>query len=397
MSRALVLLLVLWAPWAMGTTRVPVPRDVARLEQALAAQPHNIDIVVALATALLAEVRITARADRLARAEVLIERLLQQRSPHADALDAWRLLILHRFDAALAAAHRAQATGSDDLLATLSEADALIELGRYQDAERAVQTLLDHHYGSAALARASHLRRLSGDLPGALEMAATAARLSATPSDRAWLTLDLAELHLCAGQAQEALALADTALTQLPVPALALQARAQQAHGASRAALALYIKAAAHGPRAELEVEILKLAQREGDGALVARTTRLLDGMARLAAHDGGERRAFIEFHLLRDELAAATALARAEWQQRPDIYSAAHLAWVLFRADRRDEAAAYATRALAEHSIDPLLQWRAGTVLAAVGDARGALEVAAALKAQPWLAGETQRLARQP
>jgi tetratricopeptide (TPR) repeat protein len=397
MSRTLALLLVMWMPWASATVRAPLPHDVARLEQALAAQPHNIDIVETLATALLTEVRISARADQLARAEVLIERLLHQRSPRADALNAWRLLILHRFDAALAAARRAQASGSDALLATLSEADALLELGRYQDAERAVQTLLDHHYGSAALARASHLRRLSGDLPGAMEMAATAVRLSATPSDRAWLTLDWAELHLYAGQAQEALALASSAVTQLPVPALALQARAQQALGATRAALALYRKAAASGPRAELEVEILKLAQREGDRALVARTTRLLEGMARLAANDGGERRAFIEFHLLRDELAAATALARAEWQQRPDIYSAAHLAWVLFRADRRDEAAVYAARALAEHSIDPLLQWRAGTVLAAVGDARGALEVAAALKAQPWLAGETQRLASQP
>ena len=397
MSRALVLVLVLWMPWASATHRAPLPHDIARLEQALAAQPHNSDVVAALATALLAEVRITARADRLARAEVLIERLLQQHLPRADALDAWRLLILHRFDAALAAARRAQATGSDDVLATLSEADALLELGRYQDAERAVQALLDHHYGSAALARASHLRRLSGDLPGALEMAATAVRLSATASDRAWLTLDMAELHLCAGQAQDALTLAATALTQLPVPALALQARAQQALGENRAALALYLEAAARDPRAELQVEILKLAQREGDHALVARTTRLLEGMARLAAHDGGERRAFIEFYLLRDNLAAATTLARAEWQQRPDIYSAAHLAWVLFRADRRDEAAVYAARALAEHSIDPLLQWRAGTVLAAVGDARGALEVAAALKAQPWLAGEVQRLARQP
>ena len=260
-----------------------------------------------------------------------------------------------------------------------------------------MQDLLDHHYGSAALARASHLRRLFGDLPGAIELAEAALKSSATEIDRAWLTLDLAELQLMAGRPRLTLSLATTALRALPAPALVMQARAQQALGEQQAALALYAVAAARTPRVEYEVEILRLAQMLGDRKRVASTTRMLEAMARLATVGGGDRRSLVEFHLLEAQWPAATRLARDEWQQRPDVYSAAQLAWVLFRSDHGKEAAAYAGRYVALDTVDPALQWRAGTVLAAHGDARGALEVAAALHAQPWLADARPLLARQP
>ncbi len=348
-----------------------------------------------LAAALLAEVRIAPRSDVLARAETLIDRLLALHAPRADALDAWRLLIAHRFDEALAAARRAQTAGTDPLLATISEADALTELGRYDEAEVAVQSLLDHHYGIASLARASHLRRLFGDLPGAIELTEKAIGLSVATVDRAWLALDLADLQLSAGAPALALALATSAVADLPAAALAMQGRAQRALGNAPAALALYRAAAARTLRVDTEVEILRLAQALGEQALVASATSLLDGMARLDAQNGGgDRRSFVEFHLIENQLPAAEALARAEWRQRPDVYSAAQLAWVLFRAGKHDEARAYAARAIAEHSVDPPLQWRAGTVLAAMGDARGVALIDAALKPQPWLATDATVLA---
>jgi len=391
------LVLALWVPLVAADPRLPPSSDVARLERILSAQPDDIDALQSLAAALLGELRITPRADLLDRADALILRLRALHAPRSDALDAWRLLILHRFDEALVAARRARASGADPFLAAISEADALTELGRYAEAEGVVQFLLDHHYGSAALSRAAHLRRLFGDVPGAIELAAAALRINATPVERAWLQIDLAELLLLAGQPQRSLSLAVAAQAALPASALAMQARALQAVGDERAALARYRAAAGHGPRVEVEVEILRLAQALGDTRLVASTTRLLAGMARLAQENDSERRAYAEFFLLSDDLPAALALARAEWRQRPDIFSAAQLAWLLFRAGQQTEAGAYAARALALHPCDPLLQWRAGTVLAALGDARGEREVLAALKMQPWLAGATPLLARQP
>lgn len=396
-ARCLIVLLALWLPCVAAAARGPDRRDAAALERTLAARPDDIEAMQSLAAALLAEVRIAPRAETLARAESLIDRLLAAHAPRANALDAWRLLILHRFEDALGAARRAKLEG-DGLLASLSEADALTELGRYDEAERAVQALLDAHYGSAALARASHLRRVFGDLRGAIELAETALRIAPNAVDQAWLGLDLAELELDAGQPRASLALATDAVAALPAAALVMQARAQQALGAPRAALALYRVAAANSPRVETEVEILRLARELGERGLAAATARVLRGMASLAGTTGGgERRALVEFHLLQDELPVALSLARTEWRQRPDVHSAAQLAWVLHRLGRHDEARALATRALAEHSIEPVLQWRAGTVLAAAGEARGAAEVAAALRTRPWLAQDASVLARQP
>ena len=398
MLRWLAILLLLTAPLARADHRVSAACDIACLEHRLVTHPDDVDTMQQLAAALLAEVRIAPHADMLARADSLVDRLLAVQAPRAAALEAWRLLIAHRFEEALIAARRARQAGGDAVLAISSEADALTELGRYDEAEAAVQTLLDQHYGIAALTRASHLRRLFGDLAGAIELAQHALAVSVAGRDRAWLQLDLAALHLAAGAPTVALALATAALADLPAAALVVQARAQRALGNSRAALALYRAAAARDLRAETLVEILSLARALDEQALVTRTQALLAGMARLAGADGGgDRRSFIEFHLQADELASAEILARAEWRQRPDVYSAAQLAWVLWRAGKRDEAQRYASRASAHHSAEPLLEWRAGTVLAAAGDARGATLVAAALQRQPWLAQDAGLLAARP
>ena len=391
----LALVMVASAQSGAAHEQTPAARERLGLEQPLAAHPNQIDAMQALAAALLAQVRVAPRAADLARAETLIERLLAVHAPRAEALNAWRLLIAHRFDEALGAARRARADGVDPLLAAVSEADALTELGRYNEAEITVQYLLDHHYGIAALARASHLRMVFGDLPGAIELATRALADSQAGVDRAWLQLDLAELQLMAGAPATALTLAITAVADLPAAALAMQARAQHALGNRPAALALYRVAAAHSLRAETLLEIRRLARALGEHALATRTEAVLDGMARLdTVGAGSDRRSFVEFYLERGDVTTAETLARAEWRQRPDVYGAAQLAWVLYREDKISEAQAYAAYAVGQRTPDPLLQWRAGVVLAANGEARGKALMATALAHDARLSGSAASLA---
>ena len=366
--------------------------------QRTALEPASIEATQREAASLLAQIREAPRAADLARAQNLIERLLAIGAPRADALNAWRLLIDHRFDEALTAARRARSAGTDALLAAISEADALTELGRYDEAENTVQYLLDHHYGIAALARASHLRMVFGDLGGAIELTARALALRASAVDRAWLQLDLAELQLKAGAPNKAMTLAMIAVEHLPAPALAMQARAQAAQGQAQAALALYRVALTTSLRAETLLEVWRLARSQGELTLARRSAAVLDGMARLDATGvGGDRRCFVEFYVERGELKTAEALARAEWRQRPDIFGAAQLAWVLLRADKVREALAYAVYAVRLGTPDPLLQWRAGAVLAANGKGRGKTLMATAVARDAHLADGAARLALRP
>ena len=47
------------------------------------------------------------------------------------------------------------------------QVDALVELGRYEEAERALQRMLDLKPSTASLTRASYHRELHGDISGA--------------------------------------------------------------------------------------------------------------------------------------------------------------------------------------------------------------------------------------
>ena len=78
--------------------------------------------------------------------------------------------------------------------------DASVELGRYDEAAQHVQAMLDVRPDSAALARASYLRELHGDLPGAtaaMQQALSAA--AGDPADTAAIAELLGGLQLASG------------------------------------------------------------------------------------------------------------------------------------------------------------------------------------------------------
>lgn len=339
------------------------------------------------AEARLSAARQGAGAAELARASALIDAGLAANDAHAFALDAWRKLIEHRFAAALTSARRAQAAGDESLVALACEADALTELGRYDDAEAVVQRLLDAHYGIAALSRAAHLRMLFGDLDGARALTLDALARTADGADRAWLTLDLAALELMAGRAATSLELARAAVAGAPTQALAAQARAWRALGAPPTALALWRAVAARETSVEAWVEIHALASETGDAPLTTRAAALIEGLARLDGAQGGrDRRSVLRFHAARGEWRQAHALARADLAERPDVYADAQLAWSAAALGEAATAREHAERALRLGTADPVLRWQAGSALAAAGDARGAPLVAAARAALPWL-----------
>lgn len=342
---------------------------------------------LAEAEARLSAVRQGAGAAELARASALIDAGLAAHEAHAFALDAWRKLIEHRFAAALTSARRAQAAGDASSVALACEADALTELGRYDDAERVVQRLLDLHYGIVALTRAAHLRMLFGDLDGARALTLDALARAADGADRAWLTLDLAALELMAGRAATSLDLAQAAVARAPTQALAAQARAWRALGTAPIALALWRAVAARETSVEAWVEIHALASETGDARLATRAAAFIDGLARLDGAQGGrDRRGVLRFRAARGEWQAAHALAHADLAERPDVYADAQLAWTAAAVGEPATARDYAERALRLGTADPLLRWQAGSALLKVGDARGAPLVAAARTALPWL-----------
>ena len=135
------------------------------------AAPERADLRVALAAAYLQKVRETGDPAFYTRAERRAAPALARTRATPTSLDrggdarARAPRLPRRARAGQRA--RARAAGLVDVSAVL--VDALVELGRYGDAERELQRWSTRKPNLAAYARVSYLRELHGDLAGAVE------------------------------------------------------------------------------------------------------------------------------------------------------------------------------------------------------------------------------------
>ncbi|MGB7990325.1 MAG: tetratricopeptide repeat protein [Candidatus Methylophosphatis roskildensis] len=272
--------------------------------------------------------------------------------PHVIALNGWLSMSRHAFASALEQAGRALAADPAQPIALAIRVDALTELGRYDQAVSAAQTLADRAALLTAYPRIAQLRFLHGDSAGAIELARSALALAPEGhAEHRWLSGDLARLLVEAGETQAAVELFQ-ALPPRTAQEHGWLARALLASGRREAAAEQWREAHALQPMPEYGLALWKLARERHDDREAARFSRLLRGQARLDAAQGGlANRDFIEFHALDGRLEQAYALALAELHCRPDIFSEAQLSWILEKMGRTEEAATFAERA-----------WRLGT-----------------------------------
>src|SRR5439155_253228 len=142
---------------------------IARLQALLRVEPREVDALSTLAGAYLQKVRETADPAYYDRAGTAPRRALALRPADAGALTERGALELsrHHFRAALADAQRVRALAPEVNKPFGVLVDALVELGRYGAAGRALQAMVDLKPNLDAYARVSYFRELHGDLPGA--------------------------------------------------------------------------------------------------------------------------------------------------------------------------------------------------------------------------------------
>jgi tetratricopeptide (TPR) repeat protein len=268
------------------------------------------------------------------------------------------------------------------------EADALVELGRYNEAVEAVQRMVDIRPDAASLARVSYLRELHGDLDGAVEAMRTAAAEAGRPENVAYLSVLLGDLLVYQGERAAAAESYERALDQVPEfpSALAGQARLAVAADDLDAAVALYGRAAAILPLPEYVVGLGEAREAEGDVAGAVEQYALARFEVDLYRSSG----VVVDLELALFEAdhgdpKEALRLAEAAYAERRTVRTADALAWALYRTGRIEQASARMDDALALGTRLPLLHFHAGSIAAARGDRRTArreLEAALALDA---------------
>jgi tetratricopeptide (TPR) repeat protein len=353
--------------------------EIASLQQRLREIPDDWRGFAQLGLAYVAQARVTADPSWYPKTEGVLRRSLRlQPDENVDgALGIGALdLARHDFAAALREGRRASDLNPYSADAYGVIGDALLELGRYDRAFEAFQTMVDTRPDLASYARVAYARELVGDVPGAERAMRMAFDAAGTPSDSAWTAYQLGELAFGSGDVDSARGWYARGLDLDPAyaPNLAGLAKVAWARGDDELAIARFTEVVARYPSAEFVGALADLYRVSGKPALADRQEAVVAAMHDLATANGVnvdlELALFDADH---GDPEGALAAARAEWARRQSVHVADAYAWALYANGRYRRASTFAERALALGTRSALILFHAGMIRLELGDEVGA------------------------
>jgi tetratricopeptide (TPR) repeat protein len=343
---------------ALFTALDPATRDLRPATPAPSADDRAL-----LADTYLQRLRETGDASYYTRAQHVLDGA--ERTPAVLVSLGTLALARHDFRGGLADGRRALRLAPATVKPLGVIADAQVELGRYTDAARTLQQMVDRKPTLASYARVSYFRELHGDLPGAVHAMRLAVSAGGTrPENVAYVQSLLGQLELTRGRLAAAQRAYRHALYDFPSypTAEAGLARVEAARGRLALAIGRLRRVVDRLPLpeyvialGETELAAGRDARARDDLALVGVERRLLQAngvntdteLAIFEADHGSPRR--------------AVELGRRAWANAPSVRSADALGWSLTSAGRPRAALPWARRALRLGSRDPLFLYHAG------------------------------------
>ena len=384
-------LLVPWgdrSPAVRVAARVTDPIAVAqsRLQQL----PNDWKTWAELGLVYVQQARTTGdQADYLHAAVALDRSLAIRRKDNAIALTGLGALAAagHDFQAALRHGRAALAIDPYRAAALGVVADALTELGRYDEAFATVQQMVDLKPDAASYARASYTWELRGDVGRATDAMRRALDAAPDPADGAFARLHLGQLAFETGDLDTAATHFTEGLRLLPghPPLRAGLARVRAARGDTAGAVAEFhaLLTAALNPTYAVELgDLLTATGRPEEGAQeYARARKAWAGTAKTGQPPEPDLVLFAADH---GEPAALDA-ARRLYARQPGIIGADAMGWALRAAGRPAEALRYADQALKLGTRSALMHYHRGMILADLGKREAArAELETALRLNP-------------
>jgi tetratricopeptide (TPR) repeat protein len=336
----------------------------------------SADAYAARGEALLQKVRETGDPLNYLAAEKAFKRALAE-DPHSAAGLAGMGSLAngrHDFSAGLEYGRRARTAAPGIVRYYGVEVDALVELGRYGEAERTLQRMVDLKPNLASYARVSYMRELHGDLNGAVEaMRLAVSAGGAAPENVAYVQTLLGNLELHRGHTAAAERSYRQALARFPryAAAKAGLARVAASRGDVGSAIRRYRSLVTVLPLPEYVLALGEAEVAAGRTAAAQRDFALLRIERRLFERSGVNLDLELsQFESDHGSPRRAVAFARRAWASAPSVRSADALGWALTRDRKPDAGLDFAAKALRLGSQDPLFLYHAGMSAAAAGRA---------------------------
>jgi tetratricopeptide (TPR) repeat protein len=307
----------------------------------------------------------------------------------------------HRFKDALAYSQKAISLGSGNLPAFAIEGDAYTDMGDYEEAARAYNTL--ETLGRATSSpltiaymgdsRLAYLRFLHGDSAESIRLmtsAIDAALQSNLPRENlAWLYFELGERYFQSGDLENAGSSYEAGIVADPnhYRSLGGLAKVRAAQGKLDEAIQLYQRSIGIIPFPAYVEELGDLYRKKGREKDARQQYDLVEYIGHLSELNRVlANRELALFHADQGiKLPEALELAQREIEVRHDIYTWDTLAWVFYRNGKFQEAYEAVHKAIGLHTNDPLLLFHAGMIYHALGkDAEAEDFLSRALKINP-------------
>ncbi|MEV5850196.1 tetratricopeptide repeat protein [Streptomyces sp. NPDC051985] len=379
--------------------------SIASLQAHLRTQPKDSDSWATLGLAYVEQARTKGDPSRYPQAEKSLKRALQITPGNDQALagEAALAAARHEFAQALTYADQALKQNPYSADALSSRIDALVELGRYDDAAKAADLADQRKPGVPVFTRYAYVRELRGDVKTARQVLRQALATATSKGDIAYVSAQLGLLAWNQGDYKSALDYYARALTadENYLPALEGRARAQAATGDRADAIKGMELVVSRYPLPQPLVELGELYEdrgAEGDKAKAEDQYALVEAWIALARANGVN--ADLDTALAaadHGDKAEALKAARAEWARRHTVHTADALAWALHVNGKDKEALPYARQASATGYRNASFSYHLGIIELADGQkAAGRAALTKALKLNPGFSPLGARAARK-
>lgn len=356
----------------------PAEQSMAAANRLIAKNGKDFEAYNALALALSRRARETSDVTFYTQAEDALKKSFEISPGNFDGerTAVWLLLGKHEFPAALEKAKKLNKKMPDDIMLYGFLTDANVELGNYDDAEKAAQWMLNLRPGNMpGITRAAYLRELFGDIDGALDLMNMA--YQSTPpnetEDRAWILSQIGHLQLKSGKLSDADATLQQALGLFPRYHYALQnlakVRIEQQRYADAVALLRQRYDDAH--HAENLYDLADAEELAGSAEKAKRDFAEFEtkSLAESVKKDNSSRELIFYYADHAHEPAKALKIAEQEIAWRHDAFTLDAHAWALHVNGRDAEARTDIERALAVGIRDARMLRHAGEIALSLGD----------------------------
>ena len=360
--RYLIALLIAALP-AISNGASPAEMKIASAKQSIEKNPRSTSAYNTLALALSMRARETGDPLYYKLADEQVAKALEIEPSNLESLrtKVWLALGRHDFAKALDLATTLNKRVPDDLMTYAFLVDANVELGNYDDAEKASDWLLNLRPGTIpGLTRAAYLRELFGDIEGSLDFMGKAFQRTSPneTEDLAWILAHVSHLQLLMNNVPAAEEAAQEALRLFPDYhyALAGLAKVRIKQGKFDEAADLYARRYA---KASYPENLYDWAKALNDAGQTAQAKELFAkfepaSRAEMSGTDNSSKELIFYYADIAKDPAKALEVARHEASWRHDVFTLDALAWALYTNGEYAEASRQIQRAIAVGVREP-------------------------------------------